>query len=104
MRHRSFILVAVTVAILIVSAVAAYAYDSSRDDRIAKGVTVAGVDVGDMSVAEAKARIKHELAGSLQKPITVEFRQRRFKLTAKKAELRADVDGMADDALHQSRD
>src|SRR3954453_14981712 len=65
MRQRSFILVAVTVTVLIASAVAAYAYDSSRDDRIAKGVTVAGVDVGDMSVADAKAKIKHELAGSL---------------------------------------
>ncbi len=104
MRQRSFILVAVTVAVLIVGAVAAYAYDSSRDDRIANGVTVAGVDVGDMTVAQAKVKIKHELAGSLQKPITVEFRHRRFKLTAKRAELRADAAGMANDALHQSRD
>src|SRR3954453_20238974 len=104
MRQRSFILVAVTVAILIVSAVAAYAYDSSRDDRIAKGVTVAGVDVGDMTVAQAKRKLNHELADSLQKPVTVKFRHRRFKLSARRAELRADVDGMAGDALDQSRD
>ena len=104
MRQRSFILVAVTVAVLIVGAVAAYAYDSSRDDRIAKGVTVAGVDVGDMSVADAKVKLRHELADSLQKPVVVEFRHRRFKLSAKRADLRADVDGMATDALDQSRD
>src|SRR4051794_41176161 len=104
MRQRSFILVAVTVALLIVGAVAAYAYDSSRDDRIANGVTVAGVDVGDMTVAEAKLKLNHELADSLQKSVTVKFRHRRFKLTARQAELRADVDGMAGDALHQSRD
>ncbi|HEY1357607.1 MAG TPA: L,D-transpeptidase/peptidoglycan binding protein, partial [Thermoleophilaceae bacterium] len=104
MRQRSFILVAVTVAILIVGAVAAYAYDSSRDDTIAKGVTVAGVDVGGMSVGEAKAKLNHELAGSLQKPVTIDFRKRHFKLTAKRAELRADVDGMANEALQRSRD
>jgi lipoprotein-anchoring transpeptidase ErfK/SrfK len=104
MRQRSFILVAVTLAVLIVGAVAAYAYDSSRDDRIAKGVTVAGVDVGDMTVADAKVKLRSELASSLQKPVTVNFRHRRFKLSARRAELRADVDGMANDALHQSRD
>lgn len=104
MRQRSFILVAATVAILIVGAVAAYAYDSSNDDKIAKGVTVAGVDVGDMTVAEAKATLKTQLAASVEKPVTVQYRHRRFKLTAKRAELRADVNGMANDALNQSRD
>ena len=41
MRQRSFILVAVLLLVLVGGAVAAYAYDSSRDDLIAKGVTVA---------------------------------------------------------------
>jgi len=104
MRQRSFILVAVTVAVLIVGAVAAYAYDSSREDKIAKGVTVAGVDVGDMTVADAKAKIRRELASSLREPVTVQFRRRSFKLTAKQAQLRADVAGMADQALQASRD
>jgi lipoprotein-anchoring transpeptidase ErfK/SrfK len=104
MRQRSFIFVAVTVAALIVGAVAAYAYDSSHEDKIAKGVTVAGVDVGDMTAADAKVKLKRELADSLQKPVTVEFRNRRFTLTAKRAELRADVDGMANEALQASRD
>ena len=48
MQQRSFILVAATIAAFIVGAVAAYAYDSSRSDLIAKGVTVAGVDVGGL--------------------------------------------------------
>jgi lipoprotein-anchoring transpeptidase ErfK/SrfK len=104
MRQRSFILVAVTVAALIIGAVAAYAYDSSRDDLIAKGVTVAGVNVGGMSATEARTKLKRELGDSLEKPVTVKFRNRSFKLTAKRAELRADLDGMATDALHASRD
>ena len=48
-----FIFVAVLLLVLVGGAVAAYAYDSSRDDLIAKGVTVAGVDVGGMRTAEA---------------------------------------------------
>src|SRR5947208_8926815 len=104
MRQRSFILVAATVAILIVGAVAAYAYDSSRDDQIAKGVTVGGVDVGGMKVAAARVKLNHELAGALERSVSVKYRHRRFKLTAHQAKLRADINAMAADALHQSRD
>src|SRR5919109_1564751 len=44
MRHKWFILVAVLLLALVGGAVATYAYDSSRDDLIAEGVTVAGVE------------------------------------------------------------
>jgi lipoprotein-anchoring transpeptidase ErfK/SrfK len=104
MRQRSFILVAATVAILIASAVAAYAYDSSRDDLIAKGVTVAGVSVGDMHVPAARAKLRRELADELQRPVKVKFRKRRFTLSAHEADLRPDVNAMVNDALHASRD
>ena len=43
MRHRWFIFVAVLLLVLIGGSVAAFAYDSSRDDLIAEGVTIAGV-------------------------------------------------------------
>ena len=55
MRHRWFILVAVLLLVLIGGAVAAFAYDSSRDDLIAEGVTIAGVDVGGMKSAQARS-------------------------------------------------
>src|ERR687896_265979 len=45
MRHRWFILVAVLLLVLIGGSVAAFAYDSSREDLIAKGVKA---DVGGM--------------------------------------------------------
>jgi len=104
MQQRSFILVAATVALLIVGAVAAYAYDSSRDDLIAKGVTVAGVDVGGMNVADARGKLRREAVGPLERPVTVVYGQRRFLLTARQAELRADVQAMVDEALSKSRD
>ena len=56
-----FILVAVLLLVLIGGAVAAYAYDSSRENVIAEGVTVAGVDVGGMDVDQARAVVERRL-------------------------------------------
>jgi lipoprotein-anchoring transpeptidase ErfK/SrfK len=104
MRQKSFILVAVLLLVLVGGAVAAYAYDSSRDDVIADGVTVAGVDVGGMQVGEARHVIARELREPLERPISVVHSGRRFSLSAEDAGVRADVTGMVDEALSQSRD
>jgi hypothetical protein len=104
MRHRWFIFVAVVLLVLIGGAVAAFAYDSSRDDTIAKGVTVAGVDVGGMSTAEAQRVVRRQLQTALEEPISVRRGQTRFTLSAQDAGLKADVGGMVDEALADSRD
>ncbi len=102
--HRSFVFLAVFVAALTLGSVATYAYDSSREDKIANGVTVAGADVGDLSTAEARSLVRNELAEPLERPVVVSGRGRRFTLSAKDARLRADVGGMVDRALERSRD
>jgi lipoprotein-anchoring transpeptidase ErfK/SrfK len=104
MRQKSFILVAVLLLVLVGGAVAAYAYDSSRDDVIADGVTVAGVDVGGMHVQEARRLIGRELREPLERPISVVHAGKRFSLSAQDAGVHADVIGMVDEALAQSRD
>jgi lipoprotein-anchoring transpeptidase ErfK/SrfK len=104
MRHRWFILVAVVLLVLIGGAVAAFAYDSSRDDQIAKGVTIAGVDVGDMTTAEARRVVQRELQKPLERPVVVRRGQTRFTLSAEDAEVQADVGGMVDEAHEASRD
>ncbi len=104
MQHRSFIFVAVFVAALIFGAVTVYAYDSSRDDKIANGVTVAGVDVGGLNAQEARQEVSRELSEPLQRPVVVTARGKRFTLSADDAELKADVGGMVDSALEKSRD
>ena len=43
------------VAVLLLAAVGAYAWDSSKSDQIADGVTIGGVDVGGMTADEATA-------------------------------------------------
>jgi lipoprotein-anchoring transpeptidase ErfK/SrfK len=104
MRHRWFILVAVVLLVLIGGAVAAFAYDSSRDDLIAKGVTIAGVDVGGMTTAEAQRVVQRELQEPLERPVVVRRGQTRFTLSAQDAGVKADVGGMVDEALEASRD
>jgi L,D-transpeptidase-like protein/putative peptidoglycan binding protein len=104
MRHKSFILVAALLLVLVAGAVAAYAYDSARDDQIAKGVTVAGVDVGGMGVDEARRAVARRLEEPLGQPIAVVRAKRRFRLSAEDAGVRADVAGMVDEALEASRD
>jgi lipoprotein-anchoring transpeptidase ErfK/SrfK len=104
MKQRSFILVALTVAILLAGAVAVYAYDSSRDDLIAEGVTVAGIDVGGMRANEARSVLEREVAQRLERPVVVGFKRRKFTLSARDAQLHADVEGMVDSALRASRE
>jgi lipoprotein-anchoring transpeptidase ErfK/SrfK len=82
----------------------AFAYDSSRDDLIAKGVRVAGVDVGGLRVDAAKRTLRARLARRLERPVRVAVAGHRFTLTARRAGLVADVDGMATAAVERSRD
>jgi lipoprotein-anchoring transpeptidase ErfK/SrfK len=104
MRHRSFIFLTALLLVLIGGAVAAYAYDSSRDDLIAEGVTVAGVDVGGLRVDEASRLVAKRLKEPLEQPIAVVRAKKRFRLSAEDAGVEADVAGMVDEALEQSRD
>ena len=104
MRQKSFILVAVLLLALVGGAVAAYAYDSSRNVVSAKGVTVAGVIGGGMQVAEARKTIARELRTPLERPISVVHAGSHLSLSARDAGVRADVAGMVDEALEASRD
>jgi lipoprotein-anchoring transpeptidase ErfK/SrfK len=104
MRNKWFILLAVLLLALVSSAVAAYAYDSSRDDLIAEGVTIAGVDVGGMRAGEARRVVAARLKEPLAQPVSVVRAKRRFNLSAQDAGVRADVAGMVDEALDESRD
>ena len=103
MRQRSLIFVVVLVVALLGGTVAAVAYDSSRDDLIASGVTVAGVDVGGLRADQARGIIARELRAPLNRPVVVMHGTWRFELTARQAGVEADVDGMVDEALEVSR-
>ena len=103
MRQRSFIILAVALAAMIFGSVAVYAYDSSNDE-IAEGITAAGIDIGGLKEDEAREKLRHELAGNLERPVKVKFRGRRFKLSAEQARIRTNVDAMVDRAVDRSRE
>jgi lipoprotein-anchoring transpeptidase ErfK/SrfK len=104
MRHRIVISLAVVIVLLVFGAVGVYAYDASRDDLIAKGVTIAGFEVGGMRAGEARELLERRLADPVSRPITVEVEERRFTLSAQRARIEIDVEGMVQDALERSRD
>jgi lipoprotein-anchoring transpeptidase ErfK/SrfK len=81
----------------------AYGYDSTRDDLIAKGVRVAGVEVGAMRERAAREKLRAELTTRLERPVRVTAAGRRFRLTATRSRLAPDVEAMVDEALDRSR-
>ena len=71
MRTRSFISVAAFLAVLVVLGGALYAYDHARANEIAPGVKIAGVPLGGMTPAEARARLERQILQPLERPIVV---------------------------------
>ena len=95
-KRAPFIAAAALVFILLAGAVAIYLYDQGRDDLIAKGVTVAGIDVGGMRRAEATRLLQQRLASRLERPVTVKAAGHHFRLTTARSGVTTDVAGMAD--------
>jgi lipoprotein-anchoring transpeptidase ErfK/SrfK len=93
----------VIVGVLLVLAVGAFAYDSSRDDLIVKGVTVGGVDVGGMRADKARATLAAELGRQLKRPIEVTFRKRHYELSPKDVDLKPAAGAMVKEAIDKSR-
>ena len=57
MRSRSFIIIASSLAVLIVGAAALYLYDRGQRDQIASGVKIAGIDVGGLRTKAASQKV-----------------------------------------------
>ena len=86
------------------AAVGAYAWDSSRSDEIADGVTIGGVDVGGMNADEATRAVDNALVKPLRRKVTVTYEGVKYQLSAEKLGVDADVDGMVDRALEASQE
>ena len=103
MRSRSFVVVALALLVLGGLAGAVYAYDHSRRDEIAKGISVGGVDVGGLTAAEARARLQRRILDPLREPIVVTHGSKTWRLTARKARIAANLDASVSQALERSR-
>jgi lipoprotein-anchoring transpeptidase ErfK/SrfK len=102
MRQRSFIVLAIALTVLVVGAVGVYAYDKTRDDVIAKGVSAGGVDLSGMNPNQARETLRRELAAPLQKPVVVKYAGHRYKLSPARARVRVNTDDMVRQALDAS--
>ena len=104
MGRKTLIAILGLAALLVLGAVAGYAYDSSRKDTIADGVTIAGVDVGGMDEAEAKRAVSHRLLGPLRHSLRVGYDGEHWTLPGASLKVHANLDAAVEEALAKSRD
>lgn len=103
--RRSRVIALVAVVTLVIALVGgAWASDRGRQDTIASGVKVGGVDVGGLTADQARARLERRLLDPLQEPIVIERGTRSWRLTAKEARIAADIQGSVDAAMERGRD
>jgi L,D-transpeptidase catalytic domain/Putative peptidoglycan binding domain len=87
------------------SAGSAYAYfwDRDRADLIAAGVRVAGVDVGGLRAADARATLERKVVGPLRGPLRLVFGDWSLTLDRADAGVQVDLGRMVDEAVLASR-
>jgi len=100
---HKWLLIAVLVVLVALGGVAAaaYGYDRSNSDVIAKGIHVGGIPIGGMSADQARARLNAKFK-VLRRPIVLSYHGGHLLLSAPKAQVRVDVDALVDQALAQS--
>jgi lipoprotein-anchoring transpeptidase ErfK/SrfK len=104
MGRRTKIAIATALALLLLGAVGAYAYDSSQRDTIAEGVTVGGVDVGGMNAGQAERAVRRQLLAPLRHSLRVGYDGESWRLPGRKLEVHADLEAAVQEALDVSRD
>jgi lipoprotein-anchoring transpeptidase ErfK/SrfK len=104
MGRKTRIAAIVLGAVIVLGAAGAYAYDSSQKEKIAEGVTIAGVDVGGLNEEEAAALVRRELLKPLRHSLRVSFDGESWRLPGAKLKIRADVDQAVEQAVADSQD
>jgi lipoprotein-anchoring transpeptidase ErfK/SrfK len=104
MGRKTQIAIVTGVAMLLLGAVGAYAYDSSQKEKIAEGVTIAGVDVGGMGEAEAKHTVRRRLLAPLRHSIRVSYDGQGWVLSGRTLKVHADLEQAVEDAVAASQD
>lgn len=104
LRFGWLVFAAAVLILLVGATVGLAAYDASREDDIAEGITVGGVDVGGLNAAEARAKVRRRLMRRLRSGVEVDWRGRTFRLSGRRARVDADIDGMVHRAVARSRE
>jgi lipoprotein-anchoring transpeptidase ErfK/SrfK len=84
-RRRAIAVVAVVAAVVVLAAggaaYSAYRYEQSRADRVLPGVTIAGVDVGGLTKAEAVTAVREAADEVLQRTVELRVGDRSWQVT-----------------------
>jgi lipoprotein-anchoring transpeptidase ErfK/SrfK len=102
---RKVLIALFAVLVLLVGAgvAAAWRYDAGRDDRLAEGISIGGVDVGGLHAAEARARLSAHVETPLTKPIVVRYHGGQFVFQPETADVQTNLEALVDRALADSR-
>lgn len=103
-RRWPIVAVLVFLFVLVGGAIGAYAYDNSKKDEIANGVTAGGVDIGGLTAEQATAKLHKALIKPLEGPVVVTFKGEKYTLPGQRLKVRADIPGMVQRALDASRE
>jgi lipoprotein-anchoring transpeptidase ErfK/SrfK len=102
--RKVLIALLVLLIVLIGAGVAgAWRYDAGRENRLAEGISIAGIDVGGMRADEARSVLSARVEAPLDEPISVRFRGGQFVFEPETAEVQTDIDALVDQALARSR-
>jgi lipoprotein-anchoring transpeptidase ErfK/SrfK len=101
--RKSKIALITGIVVVLLGAAGAYAYDSSRKDQIADGVTIGGVDVGGMSFDEAKSAVERGLLAPLNHSLKVGYDGKSWELSGKSLKIHAELDHAVEEALDESQ-
>jgi lipoprotein-anchoring transpeptidase ErfK/SrfK len=77
---------------------------SAADDRIPKGVTIAGIDVGGKSAAEARRILRARIGMPAQRSVVVTVNGRKHVLTAREAGAKVSFGPAIEQALASGKD
>jgi len=102
-RSTLWIVGGIAVGLVLVLLVAAWLYDHSRDNKITRGVSVAGIDVGGLSVSQARERLRQRLRTPLDSPVVVTVGERRFRISPRAAHVYVNINQAAYQALAAGR-
>jgi lipoprotein-anchoring transpeptidase ErfK/SrfK len=97
--RRALTILCLAIATTGVAASAAAAQAPTEEPRIRAGVTVSGVDVGNLTVPEAQAKLEQTLAPLLARDVVVTVARRRFTLKMSQLQLRFRADRTAQRAF-----
>jgi len=94
-----------TIAVLVVllaTAGGVVAYDGTRPERVAQGMSVGGIPIGGLGADAARARLDRELLAGLRRPVRVRHGERTWTLSAREARVQANVSEVVDEAVARS--